>query len=126
MINGLPEPDDRDALIEATDPVWSLLAKSPLPQPDAWFTVRTLARCRNEGTVAKPRASKWGHPWRWAVGTGLGISLALLLLVQGHSPATTPPDAKGVQEAFEILAAIGPDTDAPPSPNNSSWQDSSF
>ena len=54
-----------------------LLARAPMPEPDAWFTARTLARCRNEGLNAAPNAFFLARFWRWALGGGLGACLAL-------------------------------------------------
>jgi hypothetical protein len=121
-------PDDGRA--EAGDPVWRLLARSPRPEPDAWFTVRTLARCRHAGIRAESRSPMLGRFWRWALGTGLGVGLAALLMTT-QAPTDTPQSAnqKNVQEAFEIMASMGSDSDSSPpaSPSSSTaWQDSSL
>jgi hypothetical protein len=61
--------------------------------------------------------------WRWAFGGGLGLCLALVfMLVQIHSEQVNKQ--KNVQEAFEIMASIEPDTDS--SSSSSSWQDTSL
>ena len=113
---------NHDDLAEANDPVWHLLGEAPLPRPDGWFVVRTLARCRHE--VDSPESRGWlalNRFWRWTLGTGLGVSLAILLLARPHSDTPAPTDQPNVQDAFEVLASFGPDTDS--SNNTSSWQD---
>jgi hypothetical protein len=119
----LPHGSDLDPRHEA---VWRLLGRAPMPQPDAWFAARTLARCRSE----KESATSLGRVWRWALGGGLGICLAVTLLVS-QVTQTTPvqkPNVdqhKSVQEAFEIMASIdNSDTDS--SASSTSWQDTSL
>jgi hypothetical protein len=129
MREGLPPDDDR---AEAGDPVWRLLARSSRPEPDAWFTVRTLARCRHAGLRAESRSLTLRRLWRWALGTGLGVGLAALLMTtQAPTDTLESTNQKNVQEAFEIMASMGSDSDSPPpaSPSSSSssaWQDSSL
>jgi hypothetical protein len=126
MREGFPLDDDR---AEAGDPVWSLLARSPRPEPDAWFAVRTLARCRHAGVRAESRSLSLGRLWRWALGTGLGVGLAALLMTtQAPTDTLQSTNQKNVQEAFEIMASMGSDSDSSPSPSSSStaWQDSSL
>ncbi len=65
--------------------------------------------------------------WRWALGGGLGICLAVSLLVAQIAQVHTEKvdEQKNVQEAFEIMASIdngSSDSDASSSP----WQDSSL
>ncbi len=97
-----------------------------MPEPDAWFAARTLARCRSE----KESAVSFGRIWRWALGGGLGICLAVSLLVTQvtHVAPAQPQNAdqqKSVQEAFEIMASVdNSDTDS--SAASTSWQDSSL
>ena len=112
--------DPLDVQLNEHDPVWNLLAKSPMPEPDAWFAARTLARCRKEGRVA---VNRMGLIWRWALGGGFGLCLALLLFV-GQMQAEKLDKQKNVQEAFEIVASM--DTDSDSSTSSSSWQDSSL
>jgi len=113
----------RDLPTEGNDPVWQLLARAPRPEPDAWFTTRAMARCRAEGAGWESRLISLGRVWRWALGGGLGLSLAVgLLAAQIH--ADKVDKQKNVQEAFEIMASI--DTDSDSSSSSSSWQDSSL
>ncbi len=97
-----------------------------MPEPDAWFAARTLARCRSE----KESAVSFGRIWRWALGGGLGICLAVSLLVTQvtHVAPAQPQNSdqqKSVQEAFEIMASVdNSDTDS--SAASTSWQDSSL
>ena len=121
MRAGPPNDLPGDARLDDNDPVWRLLECAPVPEPDAWFTARTLARCRHEGrgVLSFFRFVRMG---RWAFGGGLGLCLALVLLVaQVHSEKVDKQ--KNVQEAFEIMASIDTDSD---SPSSSSWQDSSL
>ena len=100
--------------------MWNLLGRAPLPEPDAWFAARTLARCRSEVQTAVSY-SRFSLAWRWVLGGGLGLCLAVgLLTAQIHSAQVDKQ--KNVQEAFEIMASIDNDADATPS----SWQDSSL
>ncbi len=111
---------------DENDPVWNLLARSPRPEPDAWFAARTLARCRNEGAGVDSPA--WFFHltgiWRWALGGGLALSLALALVVT-QVQTEKADKQKNVQEAFEIMASMDTDTDSSSS-TSSSWQDSSL
>jgi hypothetical protein len=119
----LPQGSDLDPRHEA---VWRLLERAPMPEPDAWFAARTLARCRSE----KESAVSFGRIWRWALGGGLGICLAVSLLVTQvtHVAPAQPQNSdqqKSVQEAFEIMASVdNSDTDS--SAASTSWQDSSL
>ena len=120
-------PDNHDPLLDDHDPVWQLLARAPLPETDGWFTARTLARCRQVGRQVEKGWTPLGRVWRWALGGGLGVCLAAILMVSQVQVQPAPPatdDQKNVQEAFEIVANLGPDTDSPSTP--STWQDSSL
>jgi hypothetical protein len=116
--------DSYDSQLDDNDPVWRLLARAPLPEPEAWFTARTLARCRRENLGGE----RWGilshrlRTWRWALGSGLGLCLAVVLLMPQPHSSTSAPNKKKVQEAFEIVASLGEDSDIPSSP----WQDTSL
>lgn len=118
----LPERDDLDPRHEAVE---RLLGRAPLPQPDGWFTARTMARCRSE----KQEAISLARIWRRVLGGGLGICLAVTLVVaqvtQVAPVQTQAADQqKNVQEAFEIMASSdNSDTDSQAS--STSWQDSS-
>jgi hypothetical protein len=107
----------QNARLDENDPVWRLLGKSSLPEPDGWFAARTLARCRNEGV-----STHWPlQVWRWAVGGGLAVCLAIALVFsQVHSEKVD--QQKDVQDAFEIMASIDTDQDSSSSP----WQDTSL
>src|ERR1700677_1376546 len=96
---------------EENDPVWRLLGESPRPEPDAWMAARTLARCRAAGGTA----SSWLGVWRWALGGGMGLCLAMVLLmtqVQHPVAVRTTDNQQEVQKAFEIVASLdAPDSD---------------
>jgi hypothetical protein len=122
----LPEGADLDPRHEAVE---RLLARAPMAEPDAWFTARTLARCRSE----KREEVSLTRVWRWALGGGLGICLAVSLLVVqvthvAPAQAQNADQQKSVQEAFEIMASSdNSDNDASSSSAPStSWQDSSL
>jgi len=111
--------------LDENDPVWKLLAESPRPEPDAWFAVRTVARCRNAGL---------GFDWlafrgilRWSLCGGLGICAAVLLLSPHiRSELKAPDQKKNVQEAFEIMASMDTTSTDSTSSSTSTWQDSSL
>ncbi|HUB66181.1 MAG TPA: hypothetical protein VL981_01695 [Candidatus Methylacidiphilales bacterium] len=114
---------DPDSRLDDHDPVWQLLARAPLPEPDGWFVVRAVARCRQAGREAE---KSLGRFWRWALGGGSGVCLAAILMMSQIQTRPAPPvaaDDKNVQEAFEIVAAVGPDSDSAPA--SLTWQDSS-
>ena len=121
-----PEMDDLDPRHEAVE---RLLARAPMAEPDAWFAARTLARCRTE----KQETVSLTRIWRWALGGGLGICLAVSLLVVQVTQvapvqAQNADQQKSVQEAFEIMASNdNSDNDASSSSApTTSWQDSSL
>ena len=117
-----PEPS-----LDNNDPVWRLLAQAPRPEPDAWFTVRTLARCRYEGLTEESSRVSFRRIWRWALGGGLAVCLALgLFNAQIHSNSSTPQKEYDVQEAFAVMASLDTDSDSSSSTSNSTWQDSSL
>jgi len=128
MKAGPPYNSEPDARLDENNPVWNLLARAPLPEPDAWFAARTLARCRNEelgmesGATGLGRFFRWTRMGRWVFGGGLGVCLAAGLLV-AQMNSQKADDQKKVQEAFEIMATMDNDTDSSSSP---SWQDSSL
>ncbi len=116
-MNETPDSEEQDAL-------WRLLGQAPLPpQPDPWFTARTIARCRYE--VAEAR--HWlGLAWRWALGSGLSVALAVFLFVPHLSFLNGAVSQKQkAQEAFEVMASLGSDADTTtPSSSSATWQDS--
>ena len=119
-----PNDDLRETQLDENDPVWRLLAQSPRPEPDGWFTARTLARCRHEGLEAEPSTGiSLRSVWRWALGGGLSVCLAMLFVSGTVHPVSTTPDKQNVQEAFEIVASLNTDSD---SSSSSSWTDSSL
>ena len=127
-MNASPNNDDlRDAQLDENDPVWRLLAESPRPEPDGWFTARTLARCRNERLESTQGISMF-HVWRWVLGGGLSVCLAMVFVVGQIQPGASQPEKqKNLQEAFEIGASFNSDSDSSSSPTSSnSWTDSSL
>ncbi len=113
--------DHEDVRAEINDPVLRLLGRAPLPEPDAWFTTRTLARCR-----ALERRG-WGL-WRWALGMGLGLAVAVFAVTRVQDQQVVIDKQKHVQEAFDIVASLGTDAADNSSSDSAqnSWQDSSL
>lgn len=110
--------------MEENDPLWRLLAQAPRPEPDAWFAARTMARCRHEGLgVEQPTFAAFSRVWRWVLGGGVAVSMAVALMVN-QAQTEKAEKQKNVQEAFEIMASI--DTGDTDSSSSSSWQDSSL
>jgi len=126
-------PDPHDSQWDNNDPVWRLLGESPRPEPDAWFTVRALARCREMSQAAEAQArTSLSGLWRWVLGGGLSVCLAIFLMVPRTGPTqSTPADHQAkVQQAFAIMASIdtsnSSDSDSDSdSSSSSTWQDSS-
>jgi hypothetical protein len=125
-MNGEPPHDPLpDSRLDDNDPLWRLLAQAPRPEPDAWFSARTMARCRNEGLGSDNRIGvhTFSRIWRWALGGGLAFCMAVALVVQNQAQSQQADNQQKVQEAFEIVASMDTDSDSFSSP--SSWQDSS-
>lgn len=122
------DDSSRDELFDESDPLWHLLGRAPMPEPDGWFVARALARCRAEGRSALSFL-RLSPMWRWAMGGGVSLCLAVALLVaQVHSEQVTKQ--RKVQEAFEIMASIDTDPDSAfssqTSSSTTSWQDTSL
>jgi hypothetical protein len=122
MNGGTPHDHAPDERLDNNDPLWRLLAQAPRLEPDAWFAARTMARCRNEGLAGEVRA--FSRIWRWALGGGLAVMLAMALVMQNQVQTEKADKQQNVQEAFEIVASMNADSD--PSSSPSSWQDSSL
>jgi hypothetical protein len=128
-MNGEPSHDPQLDENDPRDPLWQLLGQAPRPEPDAWFTARTMARCRNEGLGSDDRVGgrmSWGafsRIWRWALGGGLAFCMAVALVVQNQAQPEQADNQQKVQEAFEIVASMDTDSDSASTP--SSWQDTS-
>jgi hypothetical protein len=105
---------------EAPDPLDRLLGVAPLPAADAWFTARTLARCRASRPDGRVVLS-WSHFWRrWAIAGVFSLCLAGFGLQQLHRNQTLRRHHQhSAQEAFEVISRVDNDSD-------SSWQDSSL
>jgi len=105
------------------DPLDRLLGLSPLPQPDPWFTARTMARCR----LSDPASDRvsffrtmnfWG---RFALPCLFVLFAGGITLQQAHRIHTLKVHHRQdkVREAFEVMATMDKDSD-------SSWQDHSL
>ena len=82
MKPGPHEDSPEDTGWDEKDPLWRALGRAPLPEPDGWFAARTLARCRNEALAADSGGTvSLARVWRWALGGGVAICMALTLAV---------------------------------------------
>jgi hypothetical protein len=116
-MNGSHQPNSPPEDFDLLDRV---LGAAPMPEPDAWFTARTLARCRSSQPTARPAIS-WGYLWRrWAVAGVFTLCLAGFGLQQLHRNHTLRIHHQhSAQEAFEVISKVDTDSDL-------SWQDSSL
>jgi hypothetical protein len=124
MKAGPPQDSAQDARWDENDPLWDLLGRAPRPEPDGWFAARALARCCHEGPGGDAVVvgySRLAQVWRWALGGGLAVSMAVAFVVTQINSEKVD-NQKNVQEAFEIMASIDTDSDS----SSSSWQDSSL
>jgi hypothetical protein len=121
-----PGPLPDSAHNEEKDPLWNLLASSPLSQPDPWFAVRTVARCRREGLKAEKSVNflSFARVWRWTLGSGVFAVCLTMGLMFSQVQTEKTDKQKNVQEAFEIMASIDNDSDSPAAAP--SWQDNSL
>jgi hypothetical protein len=107
-----------------TDPLDRVLGFSPLAEPDAWFTARTLARCRTSRPESRVSSFSLGRIWARCAVVGLFVLCAGGLgYQQAHRIDTLHMHHQHrVQEAFEVMATMGKDKDS----TDSSWPDSSL
>jgi len=129
MKPGPHEDSPEDTGWDEKDPLWRALGRAPLPEPDGWFAARTLARCRNEALAADSGGTvSLARVWRWALGGGVAICMALTLAVTqqvGQVHTATVDNQKNVHEAFEIIASIDNNSSSDSdSSSSSTWQDS--
>jgi hypothetical protein len=125
MKAGPPNDSPQDTRWDENDPLWDLLGRAPRPEPDGWFAARALARCRHErpgGDAVVAGYGRFAQVWRWALGGGLAVAMAVAFVVTQINPPEKVDNQKNVQEAFEIVASIDTDSDSSSSP----WQDSSL
>lgn len=117
-MNGPIRPSEPSKSPDLLDRV---LGYAPLPTPDAWFTARTLARCRSAASVDQPVLS-WSRVWRrWAVAGVFTLCVVGFGAQQVNRNLTLKRHHRHrVQEAFEVMAKVD-STDS-----DSSWQDSSL
>jgi hypothetical protein len=106
-----------------SDPLDRLLDLVPAPQPDPWFTARTVARCRmSDSAPEQVSFFRTMNFWsRWAL-PGLGVLLLTgISLQQVHRIHTLHVHHRQdrAREAFEVISSMDKDSD-------SSWQDSSL
>jgi hypothetical protein len=117
-MNGSNQPNRPSEDFDLLDRV---LGASPMPEPDAWFTARTLARCRSSQPTRT--GIHLGYLWRrWAIAGIFTLCLAGFGLQQLHRNHTLQLHHQhSAQEAFEVISQVGTDTDS-----DLSWQDSSL
>jgi hypothetical protein len=127
MSDESPNEHDREPRLDDNDPVWRLLGESPRPEPDAWFTVRTMAKCRY-GAASEGTRLPFTRIWRWALGGCLGLSLVMMAVqtqVHRHHHSVAAHNQPNVQEAFEVMASFNADSDTDADPSTP-WQDSAL
>jgi hypothetical protein len=109
---------------EEPDLLDQVLGASPLQEPDAWFTARTLARCRTSRPESRGASFTLGRFWaRWAVAGLFVLCAGGLGFQQAHRIHTLHVHHQHrVQEAFEVMATMGKDKDS----TDTSWPDSSL
>jgi hypothetical protein len=105
-----------------------VLGASPLPEPDAWFTARTLARCRTSRPEPRVTSFALARFWpRWAMLGIVVLASAGVTLQQTHRIHSLHLHRQHrVQEAFEVMATMGKDKDKDKDSSDTSWQDSSL
>lgn len=94
--------------MESNDPIWKLLDRSPLPEPDAWFAARTVARLRRERRPSWTR--RLAGAFAWVGSTAVVAVLAVHFWGAQTVPAHSANTAK-IQEALNYIADRGPETD---------------
>lgn len=113
----------KDPLEPSPDQLDRLLGLSALPQPDPWFTARTMARCRlSDPTPVRGSFFLTTRFWgRWALPCLFVLFAGGLSLQQSHRIHTLKIHHRQdkVREAFEVMARMNKDSDT-------SWQDSSL
>lgn len=108
---------EQDDLLTEQDPLGNLLGHSPLPAPDAWFTARTVVRCRHEMAATRFRTPSYRMLIQWAVAGALACSL--MVLVGIHQHRAEKHHQKAVQEAFDVIATWQNNSDP-------TWQDTTL
>ncbi len=95
--------------MESNDPVWKMLERSPLPEPDAWFAARTVARLRRE---ARPSAAKrFMALFAWTGSTAVVLVAAFMAFHFWAAPVKTDGETAKIQDALNFLADRGKETD---------------
>lgn len=95
--------------MEPNDPIWKLLGRSPLPETDAWFAARTVARLRRE------RRPSWKRRLMgalvWASSTAVVAVLAVHFWSGPTRSSSHPVNTAKVQDALNFIADRGAETD---------------
>jgi hypothetical protein len=102
--------------MEPNDPIWKLLGKAPLQEPNAWFAARTVARLRRE--AKQPAPSLWRRllPVSAWMGATAVVVVACVLSFGGNPPRPVPTSAElshraKIQDALNYIADRGAETD---------------
>lgn len=93
--------------MEPNDPIWKLLEKAPLREPDPWFAARTVARLRRERHPALRRRLLGALAWVTSTVAVAVLSVHFWGVQNNPSHSNT---AK-VQEALNFIADRGTETD---------------
>jgi hypothetical protein len=96
--------------MDSNDPLWQLLGKAPLREPDAWFAARTVARLRRQA-----RPTIWAA-WRRivTVSAWAGAATAVTLMLTVHFAGLTlhqNHDTAKIQDALDYIADRGTESD---------------
>ncbi len=98
--------------MEPNDPIWKLLEKAPLREPDAWFAARTVARLRRE---VRPAGWRRFLPMTaWAGATAAIVLGVLHFTGTGLNPLPEHPgngNTAKIQDALNYIADRGAETD---------------
>ncbi len=97
-----------------------LLDLAPLPRPGPWFATRTMARCLSRRDHAEAAPFRWNALLtRWAGAGIFAVFLGGVGLQQVHRLHTLETHRQQrVQEAFEVMASLGDDSDVPTQDNS--------
>lgn len=95
--------------MDSNDPLWQLLGKAPLRQPDAWFAARTVARLRHE---ARPSIwAVWRRVLSLSAWTGAAAAIAVFATIHFMEPVKPGHDTAKIQDALNYIADRGTESD---------------
>lgn len=94
--------------MESNDPIWKMLERSPLPEPDAWFAARTVARLRREQrpSLLKRFATLFAYASSTAV-----VAFAAFHFLSAPVVSENGGNTAQIQDALNFIADQGKETD---------------